>query len=740
MSPATHPGLAAALSDRYLLQGELGRGGMATVYRALDRKHDRVVALKVLHDDIAATLGARRFLDEIRIVARLAHPHILPLLDSGDAGGILYYAMPLVSGGSLRERLARTPRLPLADAMQVLREVASALEYAHREGYVHRDVKPENILFAEGHAVLADFGIARGGRGREDVTDVGLVLGTPEYMSPEQAAGESTVDGRSDGYSLACIAYEMLAGEPPLRGESPRSTMARQVADTPPPLRASRPDTPEHVDRAIAMGLAKNPADRFASIAAFMEALEAGTGLPARAGAPGIAVLPFVNTSADPDNEYLSDGITEELIDALAKVDGLRVTPRSSVFALKGKPADARAVGAQLGAAWLLEGSVRRAGARLRITAQLSSTADGSVRWSERYDRTLEDVFAIQEEIAHLIVDTLRATSFADLGEPAARPRTRSMEAYSLYLRGRFAWNKRSQEGVSEAIRFFEQAIAADPGYAQAYAGLADAYALQLDYRSIPAAEGFALATTYARQALALDDTVAEAHASLAWSLFIYDWNWGEARREFERAIALDPRYATAHQWFAFLLAVLGNTEQGIAEAQRALELDRTSVSIRRSTGWLYYYARRFTEARGHLERAVAMNPTSDESYRVLGLILAMQGEHAEAERAFREAIGLSEGSYNLAMLGWLLGRNDRVDEARDQLDELSRRAAGGYVSPVAFTTIHLGLGEHELALDWMERALEERRGWMAYLRVNPIVDPLRGLPRFETLARRVGL
>src|SRR5439155_1786235 len=313
-------------------------------------------------------------------------------------------------------------------------------------------------------------------------------------------------------------------------------------------LRLLRPDAPAGFERVLEKALAKNPAERYASIVEFCEALSRARSEPNRPFAMTtrtIAVLPFVNSSPDPDNEYLSDGITDELINAFAKVEGLRVASRTSVFALKGKAQDVRAIGALLGAAWALEGSVRRAGNRLRITAQLTSTDDGRLLWSERYDRTLEDVFAIQEELARTIVDTLRATSFADLTAPLARRYTQSVAAYGLYLKGRFAWNKRSQEGAAEAIGYFRQAIAEDPAYAPAYAGLADSYALQLDYRSVPVAEGFAHAKEYARKALELDESVAEAHASLAWSLFIYDWDWEASAREFRRAIELDPRYPT---------------------------------------------------------------------------------------------------------------------------------------------------------------------------------------------------
>ncbi|HEY9382942.1 MAG TPA: protein kinase [Gemmatimonadales bacterium] len=736
------------LSDRYAVEGELGRGGMATVYLALDQRHGRKVAVKVLAPELAASLGAERFLREIRIAARLVHPHILPLIDSGESAGVLYYVTPHVTDGSLRERLTATSRLALADALRIAREIGSALDYAHREGFLHRDVKPDNILFADGHAMLADFGIALacGSAGSGVVTEVGIAIGTPEYMSPEQAAGARELTPASDLYSLACVVYEMLTGEPPFRGSGAQGILARQPTGTPQPVRVLRPELPARVEQALARALAKEPGARYPSSVELIAAMQADgpdpdRGIHASAIGRSIAVLPLINASPDPENDYLSDGITDELINALAQVEGLRVTARTSVFALKGKPQDARAIGALLGAAWILEGAVRRAGDRLRITAQLSSTEDGRLLWSASYDRTFADVFAIQEEIAGTIVATLRATSFADFAQPTPKRYTENLKAYGLYLKGRYAWNKRTQEGVTEAIGYFEQAIQEDGRYAPAYTGLADSYALQLDYRSVPVAEGFARAESYARQALALDDTLAEAHASLAWSLFIYDWDWEAARREFERAIELDPAYATAHQWYAFWLAAHGRFDQALVESHTALELDPASISIRRTVGWIYYYARRYDQARYHLARTIAINPTAEESYRVLGLVLAQQGHWAEAERMIREGMTLpGTGTYTKASLGYVLARAGRRTEAEAVLAELEARNREDYVSPVAFATLHLGLDHRGEAIAWTERAYAERRGWLAYLRVNPLVDPLRGEPGFQNLLARLGL
>ncbi|MBI4420940.1 MAG: tetratricopeptide repeat protein [Gemmatimonadetes bacterium] len=400
-----------------------------------------------------------------------------------------------------------------------------------------------------------------------------------------------------------------------------------------------------------------------------------------------------------------------------------------------------RAIGALLGASVVLEGTVRKAGNRLRITAQLTSAEDGRLLWSQRYDRTLDDVFAIQDELAGTIVGTLRATMFADLAAPPLRRYTENLKAYGLYLKGRYEWNKRTQEGVSEGIRYFEQAIAEDPRYALAYTGLADSYALQVDYRSVPVTEGFEHAEAYARKALALDEGLAEAHASLAWSLFIYDWDWEGAAREFRRAIELDPHYPSAHQWYAFLLAALGKAGDALLEGHTAQELDGASVSIRRGLGWLYYYARRWDQARYHLSRAIAMSPTAAESHRMLGLTLAHQGHLDEAERVLRDATALpAAGAYTLANLGYVLARAGRRAQAEVVLGQLEALAQRDYVSPVAFATVLLGLDDRDRALDWAERAYDQRRGWLAYLRVNPLLDPVRGEPRFQALLAKMRL
>lgn len=736
--------LTSSLSDRYTIERLLGHGGMATVHLAEERKHKRKVAIKVLRQEFSASVGAERFLREIGIAAQLSHPHIVPLIDSGEADGSLYYVSAYIPGGSLRERLNRQKKLPVEEALRITSEVGSALDYAHRNGFVHRDVKPENILFADDHALLADFGIAHVCMPEgEALTLSGLALGTPEYMSPEQASGETDVGVPGDIYGLACVFYEMLAGEPPFRGANARATMAKQVTERARPLRLLRPDAPAGFERVLEKALAKDPSQRFSSVVEFCNAMDRARSEPSRPfvlTTRTIAVLPFVNASPDPDNEYLSDGITDELINALAKVEGLRVASRTSVFALKGKAQDVRAIGALLEASEVLEGTVRRSGDNLRITAQLTSTDDGRLVWSERYDRRLDDVFAVQDDICRTIVAKLRSTSFADFVEAPSDRHTENVKAYGLYLRGRYAWNKRTSEGVTEGIQYFEEAIAADPSYALAYTGLADSWALHIDYRNVPVHEGFEKAKFYARKAIKLDDTLAEAHASLAWSLFIYDWDWDGAAKEFRRAIALDPRYATAHQWYAFMLASQEKFDEALLEAHTAQENDPTSVSVRRSLGYTYVYARKYEQARYHLDRAIAMNPTAEESFRIQGLVLTLDKQYAAAERVLREALALAPecGSYTKATLAYSLACAGDPSYAKQIAAELEEKTKTEYVSPVELATVYVGLGDAEKTLDWIERAVDDRRGWVAYLRVHPILDPVREEPRFKAIVQRM--
>ena len=734
--------LNRALAGRYRVERELGRGGMATVFLAHDLRLDRMVAIKVFAAGRPMHLEASRFEREIRIAARLTHPQIVPVHDSGEADGLLYYVMPLIEGESLRDRLKREGRLPVADAVRIAGTVARALDYAHRQGYVHRDIKPENILLHEGGALVADFGVAMALREACSTDDTstapGLAVGTPAYMSPEQAAGERELDGRTDQYATACVLFEMLAGHAPFSGTA-RQIMLRHVVEPPPSVRVVRPDVPWPVDGALLRAMAKEPAERFESAADWADALMARPREVEAAGAStrrrAIAVLPFINATSDPDNEYLSDGMTDELISALANVGGLRVASRTSVFALKGRKEDVRSLGALLGVGTVLEGTVRKAGNRIRLTAQLSDAADGRLLWSERFDRDDEDIFAIEDEITATIVRTLRSRLLGELGEPVPKRYTENPKAYNLYLRGRFAWNLRSSDGMRQAISFFEQAIAEDAGYALAWSGLADAYAIGVDYRNGPVAEGFERAKELARRAIALDDGLAEAHTSLAWVTFIHDWDWAAAEREFRRAIDANPNYASAHQWYAWLLASQGRLGEALRAGERAVELDPASVSVRRGLGWLHFYVRDLHQAVEHLRRALAMNPTALETILVLAMVLNQAGRPAEAEATLRDGLNLApEDTALLAVLGRAYVLQGRRPEAEAIRKRFMTMSGSRYVSPTDRAKLALALGLGDEAFAFAEQSRVERRGWIVYMKVDPLWDPLREDPRYRAL------
>ncbi len=740
--------LTRSLAERYRLDREVGRGGMATVYLAQDLKHDRQVALKVLRPELAASLGSERFLREINLTARLDHPHILPLYDSGRIGGpdtpqFLYYVMPLVEGESLRDRLNREKQLPIPEALSIAREVADALGYAHDRGVVHRDIKPENILLSGSHARVADFGIARAvteARGTA-LTETGLAIGTPTYMSPEQAAGDKDLDGRSDLYALGCVLYEMLAGQPPFSGPTAESVVRQHMTMEPPRVTSLRPAVSNEVAETLQRALAKNPADRLYPAARLAEALgRRGSGPSTARPEKSLAVLPFTNLSADPDNEFFSDGMTDELINALAKLEGLHVVSRTSTFAFKGRQEDIRTIGQRLNVQTVLEGSVRRAGRRLRVTAQLVNVTDGFHLWSETFDRELEDVFAIQDEIAKAITAAMEIRLLGK-NAPRQRPPTEDLEAYSLYLRGRHHWNQRTEESLRAGLGFFQQALNRDPQYALAYTGVADSYLILCFYCAMAPTDGFPAAKAAALRALELDPTLVEARATLAYVAMYHEFDWAEAERGFLEVIGLNPGYATAHQWYGNFLAIQGRFEESVEFFGRAISLDPLSPLRLAARGWGCYFARRYAEAIEQARRALALDPTFLVALQWLGLACEQTAARVEALHAFEEAVRLSGRSgYTLGTLGHGLAIAGQTDAARVILAELETLQRSRYVSAYDLAAIHAALDETEAALDCLEQGYAERTHWMALLGVDPRFDHLRQLPRFRQLLGRLRL
>ena len=726
---------------------------MATVYLARDRKHGRPVAIKVLRGEIATALGPERFLREIEIAAGLTHPHILPLHDSGQVDGFLYYVMPFVEGESLRGRLEREQQLPLEDALQITREVADALSFAHSRDVVHRDIKPENILFQAGHAVVSDFGIARAitAAASGTRTEAGIPIGTPGYMSPEQAAAELHLDGRSDVYSLGCVLYEMLAGGPPFTGPTPQAVLARHSLDPVPALRTVRQAVPLAVEQAVMKALEKMPADRFTTATEFADALRtppAGRPAPAPAAAKSIAVLPFANLSPDPENEYFSDGITEEIINALGHLPGLHVAARTSSFAFKGKSTGIGEVGARLRVATVLEGSVRRAGSRVRITAQLVNVADGYHLWSERYDRELDDIFAIQDAIARTIAHRLELALAGPAGDLLVTPPTENLVAYQLYLKGRYFWNQRGS-GLAKALDCFQQALLLDERFALAHAGVADAYTLLAFYGFRPPRDVMPRAKAAAQRALALDDALAEAHCSMGFIHLVYDWDWAAAERELRRAIALNPRYVLARYWYASLCTSKGRYDESITEDERAVEMEPLSVFTNTHLAWMLLTARRPARAIEQLHKAIELDPHFALAHWLLGCADAFESQWEDALAEFKLAVELSHRlPWMVAALAVAYAEAGRTEEARRLLEELRGRASREHVRAVSLAGIYSALGQTDEAFVWLERAYEERDVAFAFFRGNLPATAFMGVatrnlmsdPRYQVLLRKIGL
>src|SRR5882672_6245844 len=696
---------------------------MATVYLAQDLKHDRPVAVKLLHPHLAANLGPDRFLREIQIAARLQHPHIVPLYDSGQAGDLLYYVMPYVSGESLRQRLEREAQLPLEDATRLARTVAAALDYAHRQQVVHRDIKPENVMLHEGEALVTDFGIAKAVSvaGKETLTRTGMAVGTPAYMSPEQAGGEMELDGRSDIYSLGAMLYEMLTGVAPFTGPTAQSIIAKLFTESALPLHERRDAVPEWLERSVLKSLNKTPAERYGTAAQFAQALTwpAGGSTPPGSPAGGggastksIAVLPFVNMSADPENEYFTDGIAEEIINALTKIQALRVAARTSAFAFKGKNQDIRRVGEQLNVSTVLEGSVRKAGNRLRVMAQLINVADGYHLWSERYDRELEDVFAIQDEIAGSIVRALRvvlsdAEKRAIEQAPAATPK---VEAYDYYLRGRQFFHQFRRTGMQFARRMFDRAIEIDPQYALAYAGVADCCCLLYMYWDGSKAnlDG---AESASRRALELGPDLAEAHASRGFALSLRR-QYAPARAEFETALKLNPNFFWAHYFYARTCFQEGSIEEAVR----------------------------------HYQDAARVQPEDFQSLLLMSTVLKGLGRPAEAEAAQREGLRVAERHLELNpddARALYLGAGALVQIGqRERALEWTRRALAidsedsGVLYNVACAYCTLGMVDDAMAA--IEKSVQNGFGHKEWLENDSDLNPLRANPRFTALLKKV--
>jgi serine/threonine-protein kinase len=748
-TPSFDPG--SSFGTRYKIIEEIGCGGMGVVYKALDNELGRVVALKMIRPELTADPGiVERFKQELLLAREISHENVIRIHDLGEAEGIKFISMKYMDGTSLKELIRAAGRLNADRAINI----CLALIAAHKQGVIHRDLKPQNIMLDRaGNAVVMDFGIARA-VGTEDTIARGLVVGTPEYISPEQARGRPG-DERSDIYALGCVMYEMLTGRGPFVADSAQVMMEKHISEEPGAPSGLSPSISGGIDDIVLTCLRKNPAERYASAADLLRSLKA-TGSPTTHIMPtahatptpafgrdedtstqaSIAVMSFRDMSPDKDQEYFCDGMAEELINALVKVEGLRVAALTSSFQFKGKNMDIREIGKQLNVGTVLEGSVRKSGSRLRVTAQLVSVSDGYHMWSERYDREMEDVFLIQDEISEAIAGSLRL-QFA--GTDQKRPgdhRTENLEVYNLYLKGRYHWNKRSIESFEKGITYFERAIELDPAYAPAYAGLADCYVM---LENKPSNETMPKARTAALKALELDSGLAEVYATLAWISLQYDWDLKASIENFRKALTMNPNYATAHQWYGIFLLIIGRDEEALHEVRRARQLDPLSIIINTSIGVVNLYLHRLDEAEMEVSKSLEMNPDFAPGRIVLAWIYEMRGNYKiaidhmvtgirqygrkDAARALEE--GFKAGGHEGAL------RAFRATMLANP---------GKYGSPMASAAeISAKLGEYDEAFDLLEKALERREAEMPFLRISPAFDSLHGDSRYESLLERMG-
>jgi serine/threonine-protein kinase len=779
----------------YEILAPLGAGGMGEVYRARDTRLDRGVAIKVLPEHLANDADAlARFEREAKAIAALSHPNILAIHDVGHDHGISFVVTELLEGETLRERLRRSA-IPWRKAVEHGIAVADGLAAAHAKGIIHSDLKPENIFLTEDGVVkILDFGLARvapvttvsaGWQADTSTmmlnTQPGTVLGTVNYMSPEQISGRVT-DPRTDIFSFGCVLYEMISGRKAFGGGSVVEITTAILRNEPPRLSDSGHVVPVELDRLIMRCHEKKPEQRIQSardlsfalrdllsdggplkpaaahrvlrtrtafgvqfavgvvaVAALLLTLNVGRWRERLFGRPGagpissLAVLPLENVSRDPEQEYFVDGMTEALISDLAKIGGLKVISRTSVMRYKTTAKSLPEIAKELKVDAVVEGSVLQVGERVRITAQLIHATTDEHLWTESYDRDLRDVLRLQSEVARTIAQEIKGKLTPQEQARMVEARPINPDAYQAYLKGRFHWNKRTPDGLTKAIEYFEQATSLAPDWPLGYAGLADAYVV------IPTSESIPKARTAAAKALQLDESLSEAHATMGNIATTFDWNWPIAEREYTRAIALSPNYATAHQWYALYLLNMGRHDEAIKEITKAQELDPVSLIIGTNAGWVHYYAGNFAQAESCLRNTLELDPEFAMAHENLAITLFLQERLAEAIMEAREADRLS-GNTPSSTLGYLCAKGGQPEEARRILGALAARSEGAYVAPTAFALVHAGLGERDLMFDWLERAYQRRDGHLPFTLNDRLLADMRTDPRFADLVRRVGL
>ncbi|MDH4270770.1 MAG: protein kinase [Candidatus Aminicenantes bacterium] len=694
------------------------------------------MALKLIKPEIAADKKSiERFSNELKTTRMISHRNVCRMFDLGEDTGTFFITMEYVPGEDLKSLIRMSKKLAAGTAISIARQVCEGLSEAHRLGVVHRDLKPSNIMIdRDGSARIMDFGIARSLQAK-GLTGAGMIIGTPEYMSPEQVDGQEA-DQRSDIYSLGVILFEMLTGQVPFSGDTAMSIALKHKSEIPPDPKTLNKQISDELSRIILKCMQKDRKKRYQNVIdLLLDLKKASEDVPIEKKIiepkwkSSIVVLPFADLSQEKDQEYFCDGLAEEVINALRKISELRVVARTSAFAFKGKLEDVREIGKILAVATVLEGSVRKAGKRLRVTVQLINVDGGYHLWSERYDREMEDVFAIQDDITLAVVDNLKVKLLGREKERLTKRYTNDVEAYNLFLKGQFFLNKRTAEGMKKAVLYFEQAVKRDPEYAEAYAGLANYYLLLPIYASFSPKEANLRAKEAVKTALKIDNNLAEALTSLALIKLYDEHDWEGAEQEFKRAIKLNPGYAIAHSWYASeYLVLMGRADEAFEEMERALELDPLSLVMNRDLGMTYYYGHQYDRAIAALKRTIEIEPRFILTHGLLGL--------AYLEKAIAEG---SEPTAK-AWMGTAYARMGEKQKAKDILENLLKFSEKEYVSPYFIAILNFHLKEIDQGFRWLEKAFEESDSWFNYINVDPGLDTVRSDPRLQELLKKLSL